>query len=171
MVHLSRSHLLAFVVATLVGTCLHFVYSLLPNPFTALFSPVNESLWEHLKLLYWPGLVAGLVLMRKEHDSLGPRAAVLLFAAVAMLAVGYVYHVVFQGDALWFDIALYVLLMAAIIFLPSLLGQDIWQRQKELLLLLTAALGVAIVLFTFLPPDGILFQDLSGAPTWATIPY
>lgn len=171
MVHLSRSHLLAFVVATLVGTCLHFVYSLLPNPFTSLFSPVNESLWEHLKLLYWPGLVAGLVLMRKEHDSLGPRAAVLLFAAVAMLAVGYVYHVVFQGDALWFDIALYVLLMAAIIFLPGLLGQDIWQRQKELLLLLTAALGVAIVLFTFLPPDGILFQDLSGAPTWATIPY
>ena len=27
-----------------------------------------------------------------------------------------------------------------------------------------------LVLFTFLPPDHILFLDLSGARTWATIP-
>lgn len=30
---------------------LHFLYDWFPNPFSAIFSPVNESIWEHMKLL------------------------------------------------------------------------------------------------------------------------
>ena len=47
MPKLSGRLLLAFAVTTVAGACLHFLYALLPNPVTALFSPVNESLWEH----------------------------------------------------------------------------------------------------------------------------
>ena len=43
---------ITFVVATLAGSCLHFVYALWPNGLTALLAPVNESLWEHVKILY-----------------------------------------------------------------------------------------------------------------------
>ena len=45
---LPKKLLTAFVVTTLAGACLHFLYVLLPNPVTALLAPVNESLWEHL---------------------------------------------------------------------------------------------------------------------------
>lgn len=50
--------LAVFAAATLLGACLHFVYALFPNPVTALISPTCESLWEHLKLLFWPYLAA-----------------------------------------------------------------------------------------------------------------
>ena len=46
---------LGFGIATLDGTILHFLYdwtggSILVAP----FSGVNESTWEHMKLLFWP---------------------------------------------------------------------------------------------------------------------
>ena len=58
---LPKKLLTAFVVTTLAGACLHFLYVLLPNPVTALLAPVNESLWEHLKIFFWPYLAAALL--------------------------------------------------------------------------------------------------------------
>ena len=61
---LPKKLLTALVVTTLAGACLHFLYVLLPNPVTALLAPVNESLWEHLKIFFWPYLAAALLLTR-----------------------------------------------------------------------------------------------------------
>ena len=64
---MKRRWLLTALGAILAGAGLHFLWQALPNPLFALISPVNESVWEHLKLLYWPMLAAALVLAR------GPR--------------------------------------------------------------------------------------------------
>ena len=40
---------------------LHFLYQILPNTFTAMFSPVNESIWEHQKLLFTSVILYGVV--------------------------------------------------------------------------------------------------------------
>lgn len=167
MSRLSRSVLLAFAAAVVAGTCLHFVYDLLPCPVTALFAPVSESIWEHSKLIYWPSLAAGLLLERREPGLLGQRAAALLLAVGVMLALGWLYHISLGGEALLVDIALYVLTMGIAFFLPG----EIWTKQKGVFLLLAAALGAVILVFTFLPPPGLLFTDLSGANTWSSYPY
>lgn len=52
---------LVFTLAVLGGAALHFLYDVWPNPLTAVLAPVNESVWEHLKLLYWPFLAAAFV--------------------------------------------------------------------------------------------------------------
>lgn len=39
----------------------HFIYTILPNPFFAIFFPVNESIWEHMKMLYTTFLIYGLI--------------------------------------------------------------------------------------------------------------
>ena len=59
---MKRSYFIAAIVAAAAGTALHFLYEVSPNLISALLSPVNESVWEHLKLLYWPTLAAALVL-------------------------------------------------------------------------------------------------------------
>ena len=63
---------LAFGIAVLAGTGLHFLYDVCPVPLVDLFAPVNESVWEHLKLFFWPTLAAAFVLTRKNED--GQRA-------------------------------------------------------------------------------------------------
>lgn len=45
-----------FTAAT--GTLLHFVYEWSGSAvIVGLFAPVNESVWEHIKLLFFPGLL------------------------------------------------------------------------------------------------------------------
>lgn len=172
MPKLSKGLLIAFVVTAAAGTGLHFLYDLLPNPVTALFSPVNESLWEHVKIIFWPYLAAFLVLTRGGEP--GTRTPWMLTAPLlcaVMLALGWIYYITLGGEAMWVDIVIYVAVMAAGFLLPGVLHptgeRALW---GDLGLVLVLVLAGLVVLFTFLPPDHLLFQDLSGARTWATIP-
>lgn len=161
--------IVAFVLTTLAGACLHFLYDLLPNPVTALFSPVCESIWEHLKIIYWPYVAAMLLVTGKAgHGRRGPWMFSLLVISVAMLAAAYVYHISLGGSSTVFDIGLYVVLMAIGFYLPGRLKDTAGHSAP--VFFLVVLLGAAIALFTFLPPDHILFSDLSGVHTWYTIP-
>lgn len=173
MPKLSGKLLLAFVVTTLAGACLHFLYTLLPNPVTAVLSPVNESLWEHGKILFWPYLTAGVLLTRRGTPGcLTPWLLTAPLMVLAMLGAGWVYHFTLGGEAIAVDIGIYVVLMAAGFLLSQVLeGSCEHPLLGTLGFLLALALGAALALFTFLPPDHPLFLDLSGVNTWSTIPY
>ena len=167
--HISKRLLVAFILTTLAGVALHFLYDFFPNPVFALISPVNESIWEHLKLIYWPYLAAMLIVTGKGGR--GRRASwlfTLLVISVTMLVVGYVYHISLGQDNTAFDIGLYVVLMALGFWLPGRLNPKTGRSMP--VLVLVVLLGAVIILFTFLPPDHILFADLSGVNTWYTIP-
>ena len=168
-----KKTIFTLIAALILGVGLHFLFSWLPSPITALVSPVRESLWEHVKILFWPYLAAFLLLTRGGEP--GTRTPWMLTAPLlcgAMLVLGWLYHIVLGGEAMWVDVALYVVLMAAGFVLPGVLHRTgerlLW---GDLGLVLVLVLAGLLVLFTFLPPDHILFLDLSGARTWATIPY
>lgn len=172
MKQLSRGTLVAFAIATVAGACLHFVYDLLPNPVTAIFSPISESLWEHVKIVFWPLLAAALVHTRGAgREGRGPWAVGILAAVAGTLVLGYGYHILMGGEAMAVDLIIYVLMMALAFLLASRMNSPAVYARADALSLLILAVGCAIVLFTFLPPSGIIFADLSGAKTWVTIPY
>lgn len=167
---ISKRLLTAFVLTTLAGACLHFLYDLLPSLVTALFSPIQESIWEHLKIIYWPYLAAMFLVTGKAgRGQRGSWLFSLLVISVAMLIIAYVYHISLGGSSTAFDIGLYVVLMAVGFFLPGRLKETAGRSAP--VFFLVVLLGVAIILFTFLPPDHILFSDLSEVHTWYTIPY
>lgn len=171
---LDRRVLLAFVLATLSGTLLHFVHDFFPNTLTALFAPVNESIWEHLKLVYWPYLIAVLLLTRGEGSKgrRGPWLLSLLTVCAVMLGVGYFYHVTLRGDSRVFDIGFYVVLMGAAFLLPRLFWRLSEQRVlNDALWFTVVLLGASTFLFTFYPPEGLLFVDGRALHTWVTIPW
>lgn len=39
----------------------HFLYDWLPNPIFSIFFPVNESIWEHMKMIYTTILLYGIL--------------------------------------------------------------------------------------------------------------
>ena len=52
---IKRIEFFGFLFVSILGTLLHFVYDWTgENSFIGLFVPVNESVWEHLKLIYFP---------------------------------------------------------------------------------------------------------------------
>lgn len=172
MKRLSKKMLATFVVVTLVGACMHFLYSIFPNPVTALLSPVNESLWEHLKILFWPYLAAVFFLTRGgEKGCRTPWYLALLITSALMLVLGYLYHILLCGNRMVVDVGIYVLCMALGFVLPGVL-HGVAERPflRDVMVLLVVLMAGAILLFTFLPPDLVLFVDLAGVNTFATLP-
>ena len=59
---LERAQIIAIVVSIILGTILHFLYKWTgANPIIASFSAVNESVWEHLKLVFFPMTLVGII--------------------------------------------------------------------------------------------------------------
>ena len=102
----TKTLLLTYLAASTAGVLLHFLHQWFPNPIFALISPVRESVWEHVKLLYFPMLGAALFLGRGK-GGLGRAPWLLSQIAVCavMLGSGYLYHVVFRGEAMAVDAA------------------------------------------------------------------
>lgn len=162
MVYGKKQLLLAFVLTVLAGAGLHFVYGLCPNGVTALFSPVNESIWEHTKILFWPYLAAAVWLTWGRPTALRPWLLTGVGICLAMLGVGYLLHVVLGWNSLGADLALYGALMALGFYLPTRMGGPFQGLRWRLPALLAALLAAAMVWFTFAPPQGALFADRSG---------
>ena len=52
----------SIIFTFILGTLLHFTYNFFnQNPFVAIFSSINESVWEHLKLIYFPMLITAVL--------------------------------------------------------------------------------------------------------------
>ena len=93
-----KKTIFTLIAALILGVGLHFLFSWLPSPITALVSPVRESLWEHLKILLIPLLLSGLYLTHgRGLDGLAPWLLTLPIIGGAMLLLSYLYHVPFQG--------------------------------------------------------------------------
>lgn len=70
-------HFIGIFVILLIAGPLHFTYEWSgENFFVSLIAPVNESIWEHLKMVYWPTLlwwVLGYALFRNRIGLSGMR--------------------------------------------------------------------------------------------------
>ena len=169
----TKKRILYYLIAAASGVLLHFLFTWSPNPVTALISPVRESIWEHVKLLYFP-LLAVSLLMGRGGNSAGRTPWLLSTAAVCaiMLGAGYLYHIPLRGESMYVDLALYFILMALGFLLPRVLWPLCeWPGTARAAVVLTVLLGALIVWFTFFPPMSALFADLSGAVrTFLTIP-
>ena len=165
-----RSLALTFLVTVLVGICMHFLYSSFPNPITALFAPVNESLWEHCKLVFWPGLAAALWLTQGRPGALRPWLLLLPVQCALLLVLGYSYHILLGGEALWVDILIYLLVMLFGFATAPQFSGPFTGWKWFLPVLGSAALLFLLLVFTLYPPNHILFINLYGAPTWQTLP-
>ena len=54
--------LIGFATVSFLGTILHFLFDWLNKPtWIAPFSGVNESTWEHMKLLFWPMFIFAIL--------------------------------------------------------------------------------------------------------------
>ena len=172
MKKLAEKPWLVFFGALALGVFLHFVHHWLPNSFTALISPVRESIWEHLKTLYIPLLLAALLLGRGEPALRTARLLVIPIVCALMLGLGWLYHIALRQEGLLFDLALYAGLMLVGFLLPRRLWLLAgWPGVTRAAWGLVVLLGGLMAWFTFLPPDSALFADLSGAVrTFLTIP-
>ena len=53
--------IVGIIVAFILCFPLHFLYNKFPSFLTSIFAPVNESIWEHMKILFGSILISGII--------------------------------------------------------------------------------------------------------------
>ena len=159
-----------FAAVTFGGTILHFLYdwtggSILAAP----FSGVNESTWEHMKLLFWPLFLFALIqrLFFKDQENYWcVKLAEILLGLVLIPVLFYTYNGVFGKSSDWINIAIFYITAALIHLFEWWAFRRNWPPCKYPRLALAAIclIGVLFVVFTFMPPQIPLFNDpVTGA--------
>ena len=154
-----------FAAVTFVGTILHFLYdwtggSILVSP----FSGVNESTWEHMKLLFWPLFLFAMVqrlFFRDQENYWCVKMVEILLGLVLIPVLFYTYNGVFGKSSDWINIAIfYITALLAFLFEWWAFKKDWLQcRFPWLAFAAICLIGVLFVVFTFVPPQFPLFQD------------
>ena len=159
--------LAGFLAVSVLGTLAHFCYEwsgekLLVGAFCA----VNESTWEHMKLLFFPALLFTMVQLAaaKERDGALPAArAVGVTAGLALIpTLYYTYTGVWGEHVLWADVAIFYLSAAVTFWLDSLLRRQrrLWGMGRQVAgLVWLWVLAFLFVWWTFSPPHIALFRD------------
>ena len=164
---LRRWEIAGFLFTALAGPLLHFAYQWSgERRIVAAFSAVNESTWEHMKLLFVPVFLFSLlemaVLAGRYRNLLAVKLAVTLAGLAAIPVLFYTYTGVLGQGCMAADIAIFYLAAALVYALgyrlleQGRLGGGALQVAS---LLLLWAIALLMVYFTFSPPHIALFRD------------
>jgi len=149
-----------------IGAVLHFVFAWSGNsPLVAPFAAVNESVWEHLKLAFWPALVWTLLerapLKTRVNNFWLARALGTLLMPVLIVALFYFYVFLLGEHVLFLDITIFVLAVFAGQYVSYRLftGDERSPLANLVAPAIIVALAVLFVVFTFFPPEATIFRD------------
>ena len=159
---------IAFIVV--LGSLLHFAFEWSGGAIpVASIAAVNESVWEHLKLGFWPALVYAAL----EYSRFGKSANNFHFAKtigiylipITIVVLFYAYTAILGHDLLIADIAIFVVavVVGQLVSYRLLTASPLSARLNRFAPIALAVLGILFVLFTFYPPQVPLFRDpISG---------
>lgn len=144
---------------------MHFLYELTNLKFIGLLVPINESVFEHLKLFSFPMIVYGVIVGYKYKENININnwfLAILVWWLVAVFGVLSSYYILSAGleiKSLPVDIAfLFVSLLAGAVLANHIYHYSSainYKISSSLLLLIILMIG----LLTIYPPKAPMFKD------------
>ena len=160
--------LMGFAVTALGGTLLHFLYEWFGEAvWIAPFSGVNESTWEHMKLLFWPMAIYALFESFFFTDCqrfwcVKLRGILLGLALIPFLY--YNYNGIIGKSPDFVNIAIFFISAAAsYIYETKLFGKEHFPcRSQKRAIAILAVIAALFVIFTFRTPEIQIFADPSG---------
>ena len=159
-----------FAVTAFAGTILHFLYDWSgESPWVAPFSGINESTWEHMKLLFWPMLlfaIAQSFFFRENKAFFCIKLRGILLGLGLIPTVFYTYNGVIGKSPDWINIAIFFV-SAAVVYLyeaKQLRGESRRCGSPKAALAVLGGIALLFIVFTFKTPEIGIFRDpLTGA--------
>lgn len=156
--------LVGFGVTSVLGTLLHFLYDWTGgNVFAALISGVNESTWEHMKLLFFPMFIFAIIQSRffKEYENFWCVKLIGILVGLIMIPVlFYTYNGVIGKSPDWINISIFFISAAVAYFIEArLFKKGIGCKYPTLAFSLICIIGILFFIFTFATPGIDLFKD------------
>ena len=155
-----------FFFIIIVGSFFHFLFELSGYFFlVGAIAAVNESVWEHLKLAFWPIILFALIeykYIKKEESNFGlAKAAASYVAPILIVIIFYTYTAIIGMHLLLMDILTFIVavFVAQLINYKLLISRELPNYTKIISMVFIIVLAFIFVLFTYLPPHLPIFRD------------
>ena len=154
-----------FAVTALLGTVLHFLYDWLGQAaWIASFSGVNESTWEHMKLLFWPMFLFSVVqsfFFRDREDFWCVKLRGILMGLVLIPVLFYTYNGMIGRSPDWINIAIFFIAAAVVYLYEARLFNNpkVVCRHPKGAFSLLCFIALLFIIFTFRTPTLGIFRD------------
>ena len=160
-----KYELISTIFIMISGVLLHFAFKWSGNNvFVGIFTPINESIWEHLKLVFFPMTISAIIgyfYEGKNIDNyLWAKIQGTILAMIFIVIFFYTYTGIIGKNIDFINIGSY--------FLAIILGQSYAitkiKKDKEnidlkYVIFIFVILCLSFFVFTFSPPQINLFKD------------
>ena len=154
-----------FAITALCGTLLHFLYDWFDKSLVvAPFSSVNESTWEHMKLLFWSMFIYAILqsfFFKNRDDFWCVKLRGILLGLVTIPVIYYTYNGAIRKSPDWLNISIFFVSVALVYLYENKLfkKETLYCKSQTIAFLILCIIGLFFIIFTFTPPEIGLFQD------------
>lgn len=156
-----KKNLISFFIISIAGTLGHFVYKWSGNlKLLGYVFPVNESTWEHLKLLFFPSIIYFLIIyFKEEYKAKNYFPAIALSLGCGMSIIVSLFYTIsgVLGFKLGFvNIILYYIgVIATICKMNKIIKNGKFSSKNAVVVSLfyLVVMGLLFVLFSYNPPN------------------
>ena len=162
-----RFQIFSVIFTWILGTILHFLYEWSgDNKIIASFSAVNESTWEHLKLVFFPMLITtivGFLVIGKDNKKFWCAKTIGIILAMSFIIVFFYTYTGIIGTN-------FAILEIGRLFVAVILGEYVAYKimtndeyklkcNKRIAVIGLIFILLCFIIFTYLPPHIGLFKD------------
>ena len=167
---LLKIELIVTILELILGTLLHFIYEWSGNNvIIASFSAVNESVWEHLKLVFYPMLILGVIeyyFVKNIANNYIEAKAIGIFTAISFIVISFFTYTGIIGTNFFIiDILIFIIS----IILGEWTSYKLMKRKNESTIQTKILAGGILIfllscfiIFTYVTPQVNLFRDFTN---------
>lgn len=152
------------VFACVLGTLLHFTYEIFgENIFVGAFSAINESVWEHLKLLFFPMLLTTIIgyfyIGKSTPNFLCSKTLGIVTSILFIIIFFYTYTGIIGKSIIFIDISSFFVAVILGEYLAYRLITSDFKCNRIIAIIILTVLLVGFVVFTYFTPNIGIFED------------
>lgn len=157
--------IIVVLVCLVLGTLLHFTYEWSgEDKIVAIYSAVNESTWEHLKLVFYPmtimAIIVAFVIKKQKNNYWAGQAIGILTAMTFITVFFYTYTGIIGENFAILDIASFIvaILLGEYVTYKIITSEKKYDMEK-ISIVLIIALFLSFLVYTYNPPKIQYFKD------------
>ena len=156
--------LIGFAVTCILGVLLHFLYEWTNITILSIFSCVNESTWEHMKIAFWPMFLFAIIqsfYYKDKDDFWYIKLKGILLGIILIPIIFYTYNGVIGKSPDWINISIFIIciLIAYLYERNKLREQTQYYLSTKYSIILLCIISLLFIIFSFKAPNLSIFIE------------
>ncbi len=161
---IKKYEIISAIFVCILGTLLHFTYEFSgENTLVASFSAVNESVWEHLKLLFFPMLLSTIIgyfyIGKNIPNFICSKTLGVIASMLFIIIFFYTYTGIIGKSIVFIDIASFFIAVILGEYLAYKLMISTFKCNNVVSIVVLTIILICFVLFTYYTPKIEIFRD------------